>query len=163
MAGKGQPGSLKCKMDRIRTRLFLHIRIILPFTSSLTLIRFFFCFFLPGWNFLAVSTTWPHRCSPAVLQTRCCPVQPKSGRWRESCPPPDVWQHAKLWARCWHSDASRLESPGWCTGQFLGRTVLMQWVCFNTNNFYTSFLLMFYLFYYLVPYCLYQLFTGSIF
>lgn len=87
-----------------------------------------------GWSFLALSTTWLHRCSPAVLQPQCCPVQPKSGHWRRSWPPPDVWQHAKLWARWWHSDASRRESPGLCTGPFPGRTVLMRWVYCNIND-----------------------------
>lgn len=107
-----------------------------------------FCFpSSSGWSFLALSTTWLQRCSPAVLQSPCCPAQPKSGHWRRSWPPPDVWQHAKLLVRCWHSGANRRESPGWCTGLFPGRTVLMRWVYCKINylNFFFSLFIYFFL------------------
>lgn len=81
-----------------------------------------------GWFFLAPSTMWRLRCFPAALLSRCCPVQPRSGRWRRSWLPHAAWRRVRLWARCWHIDASRLASPGWCTGQFPGHTAQTLWV-----------------------------------
>ncbi len=81
-----------------------------------------------GWSFLAPSTTWRLKCSPAPLPSRCFPVQPRSGRWRRSWRPRAAWQRVRLWARCWRIDACRPASPGWCTGRFPGRTALTPWV-----------------------------------
>lgn len=71
---------------------------------------------------------WRHKCSPALLLSRCFPVQPRSGQWRRSSLPQAVWQRVKLLVRCWHIDASRQASPGWCTGRFPGLTAQTLWV-----------------------------------
>lgn len=81
-----------------------------------------------GWSFLAPSSMWRHKCSPAVPLTRCSPAQPRSGQWRRSSLPRTVWQRVKRLARCWHIDASRRASPGWCTERYPGHTAQTLWV-----------------------------------
>lgn len=87
-----------------------------------------------GWCFLAPSTMWRQKCSPAALLSRCSPVRPRSGRWRRSWPPQIAWQRVRRWETCWHKDVSRLASPGWCTGRFPGRIALKLWVHADTTD-----------------------------
>lgn len=84
--------------------------------------------FISGWYFLAPSIMWRHKCSPAALLSPCWPAQPLSGRWGRSWLPRGAWQRVRPLARCWHVDANKPASPGWCTGPFPGHSALMLWV-----------------------------------